>query len=208
MLSSRLLIGALALSVLLSGCTPSESVPTSPEQTATSTPAAAQPAAVIVSLDAIAVQDDDGATVESATFDDPDAVLDLVGELLGSTPAPVDQHQFGTLYEWPGVSVRVNFGTAQLAAEVPELGGLPLRTTEGIQVGSTRAEVDALSPFDAGHDTDGDGASDWFGLEPRSVPDIPSLTYPGQPGTEFIGIVVEGDTVAVLRAPYNDYTDV
>ncbi|HEX7835525.1 MAG TPA: hypothetical protein VF479_08675, partial [Pseudolysinimonas sp.] len=94
-----------------------------------------------------------------------------------------------------------------LRAEVSDLGGLPLQTTDGIQIGSTRAEVAALAPFDGAYDMDGDGTSDLFGLEQQTVPGTESLSFPGQPGTAFVEVQLDGDTVTVLRAPSNDYSD-
>lgn len=207
-----LAIASIALAALLTGCAPGaptggETPEPSPSATATSEPA--QPAVVILSLDGIAVQDAGGATLQSASFNDPDAALALVSSLMGSTPTPTDYPEFGSsTWEWPGVIFgRASDTFSWLRAEVSDLGGLPLQTTDGIQIGSTRAEVAALAPFDGAYDMDGDGTSDLFGLEQQTVPGTESLSFPGQPGTAFVEVQLDGDTVTVLRAPSNDYSD-
>jgi len=206
------LLGLAALILVLAGCAPG--IPTgptaAPTPSVTDSPEPSEPSAVILSLDGITVQDQAGATLESSTFDDPDATLALLGSLLGSTPTPTEYPEFGSrTYEWPGVL----FGVASeefswLRSEAAELGGLPLQTADGIHVGSTRAEVAALSPFDGQYDMDGDGTSDLFGLEHETVPGTQSLSFPGQPGTAYVEVQLEGDAVSVLRAPSNDYSDV
>jgi hypothetical protein len=204
----------IALALTLAGCAPSTpSGPggsPEPSPSATSTPEEPQAAAVILSLDGIEVQDDTGAALQSATFDDPDAVLALLGSVLGSTPTPTEYPEFGSsTWEWPGVLFgRASDTFSWFRSEVADLGGLPLRTTDGIQIGSTRAEVLALAPFDGAYDMDGDGTSDLFGLEQQTAPGTESLSFPGQPGTDYVEVQLEGDAVSVLRAPSNDYSDV
>jgi hypothetical protein len=204
---------AIALAALLTGCAPgapSGSGTPEPSPSVTPTSVAPQPAVVILSLDGIAVQDDGGATLQSASFNDPEAALALVSSLLGSTPTPTEYPEFGSsTWEWPGVLFgRASDTFSWLRAEVSDLGGLPLQTTDGIQIGSTRADVVALAPFDGAYDMDGDGSSDLFGLEQETVPGTESLSFPGQPGTAFVEVQLDGDTVTVLRAPSNDYSDV
>jgi hypothetical protein len=206
------LLGLAALVLVLAGCAPGTPTgPTAgPEPTETVTPAPAEPSTLVLSLDGLAVQDDTGATLQSATFDDPDATLALLGEILGSTPTPTEYPEFGSkTYEWPGVL----FGVASedfswFRSEAADLGGLTLQTTDGIHLGSTRAEVTALSPFDLQYDMDGDGSSDLLGLEQETVPGTQSLNFPGQPGTAFVEVQLVSDSVTVLRAPSNDYSDV
>jgi hypothetical protein len=205
------LLGLAALVLVLAGCAPgTPTTPTAaPEPTVTEAPEPV-PTALVLSLDGLAIQDETGATLQSATFDDPDATLALLGELLGSTPTPTEYPEFGSkTYEWPGVL----FGVASedfswFRSEAADLGGLTLQTTDGIHLGSTRAEVTALSPFDLQYDMDGDGTSDLLGLEQETVPGTQSLNFPGQPGTAFVEVQLVSDAVTVLRAPSNDYSDV
>jgi hypothetical protein len=206
------LLGLAALVLLLAGCAPGAPTTPSatPEPTETVTPAPAEPATLVLSLDGLAVQDETGATLQSATFDDPDATLALLASVMGSTPTPNVNPDFGTTtWEWPDVL----FGKASddfswFRSEAAVLGGLTLQTTDGIHLGSTRAEVTALSPFDLAYDMDGDGTSDLLGLEQETVPGTQSLNFPGQPGTAFVEVQLVGDAVTVLRAPSNDYSDV
>jgi hypothetical protein len=206
------LLGIAALVLAIAGCAPGTPTgPTAePEPTVSSTPEPSGPAAVVLSLDGITVQDDAGTALESSTFDDPDATLALLSSLLGSTPTPTERPEIGsTTWEWPGVL----FGTTSdefswFRSEAADLGGVPLQTTDGIHLGSTRAEVEALSPFDLEYDMDGDGTSDLLGLEHETVPGTMSLSFPGQPGTAFVEVQLVGDSVNVLRSPSNDYSDV
>jgi hypothetical protein len=206
------LLGIVALVLVLAGCAPG--IPTGPtaepQPTESSTPEPSGPAAVVLSLDGIAVQDATGTVLQSATFEDPDAALALIGSLLGSTPTPTEYPEFGSrTYEWPGVLFGVTSDEfSWFRSEAADLGGVPLQTTDGIHLGSTRAEVLALSPFDLEYDMDGDGTSDLLGLEHETVPGTMSLTFPGQPGTAFVEVQLVGDSVGVLRSPSNDYSDV
>ena len=206
------LLGLAALVLVLAGCAPSAPTPTAepePEPTVTVAPEPV-PTALVLSLDGLEVQDETGATLESATFSDPDATLALLASVMGSTPTPNVNPDFGTTtWEWPDVL----FGQASedfswFRSEAAVLGGLTLQTTDGIHLGSTRAEVTALSPFDLEYDMDGDGTSDLLGLEQETVPGTQSLSFPGQPGTAFVEVQLVGDAVTVLRAPSNDYSDV
>lgn len=206
------LLGLAVLVLVLAGCAPGTPTPptAAPEPTVTVTPEPSAPAAVVLSLDGITVQDAAGTTLQSSAFDDPDGTLELLSSLLGSTPTPTEYPEFGsTTWEWPGVL----FGTTSdefswFRSEAADLGGVTLQTTDGIHLGSTRAEVNALSPFDLEYDMDGDGTSDLLGLEHETVPGTMSLSFPGQPGTAFVEVQLLGDSVTVLRSPSNDYSDV
>ena len=208
------LAAAIAVTLTLAGCAPQGTVEptTDPVPTESVTPEP-QPAVVIMSLDGLTVQDDAGGTVESAEFTDPDAILDLLSELLGSTPEPTQYPEIGNqTYEWPGVL----FGTgieepsdySWVRAEVAQLGDLPLQTSDGIHVGSALADVEALGPFEVGYDGDGDGVSDELGLEQQANPAYESLGHPGEPGTDFVAVQIAAGAVTVVRSPSNDYSDV
>ncbi|MCU1579410.1 MAG: hypothetical protein JWP19_1614 [Rhodoglobus sp.] len=216
--SPRLLIGFVVLAALLAGCaepgipesalTPAPTVSTTPQRTVAPAPKVPEAAAVILSLQGLTVVDGAGATMRSALFIDQDGMLALVSGLMGSTPLPTDLRKGGLVYEWQGVSLNLNFGSSFLYAERPDLDGLALLTTEGIHVGSSRADLAALSPFDIGHDEDGDGTSDWFGVEQQAEPNAQSLAYPGQPGTKYILVRLEGDTITKISAPSGDFYDI
>jgi hypothetical protein len=213
-MKSPIVLAVLAVTIALAGCAPTggggPTADPDPKPTVTVTPEEPTAAAAILSVDGIDVVDEAGATLEGATFQDPEAMLALLAELLGSTPTPTESPEFGTTtWEWPGVLFGSNGEDfSWLRSEAGDLGGLPLQTGEGITIGSTRAEVEALSPFDLDYDMDGDGSSDLLGLEPQPVPGTESLTFPGETGTEFIEVQVPGGEVTVLRAPSNDYSDV
>jgi hypothetical protein len=93
-------------------------------------------------------------------------------------------------------------------AEVAQLGDLPLQTSDGIHVGSSLADVEALGHDDSGYDGDGDGTSDVLGLEQETNPSYDSLSHPGQPGTDYVEVQIAAGAVTVVRSPSNDYSDV
>jgi hypothetical protein len=207
---SRAVFAALALTVALAGCATAGGGPTAEPTPEPTTPAEPTPAAVIVSLEALTVVDESGEALEATRFDDPEPVLALLGELLGSTPEPDEYPEVGiTSYDW-GDAVFVVSGPdySSVRVNVAVLGGLPVQTPAGIGVGSSRDDVLAEEVYDPEFDVDGDGFSDFYGLEPVTNPDYPSLNLPGQPGTDFIEVQLEGDRVSSLRSPSNDYTDV
>jgi len=126
-------------------------------------------------------------------------------------PEPEEHAEFGTTgYAWGEdvVFVENEAGFSSVRISAPTIGPLPVRTADGITIGSTREEVLATGPYDGDYDVDGDGDSDFYGLEPVVNPDYESLNLPGQPGTDFIEVQLEDDLVSSLRAPSNDYTDV
>jgi hypothetical protein len=214
MTTPRLLIGIAVIALALSACAPGTVAvpPTEPTtaETETASPGPATPAAVIVSLEGLTLVDGDGNPLEQTQFTDPDPVLALLSELLGSTPVPTENPDYGTkVWQWPDIQ----FGTtgpdySWVFIQTADLGGLPLQTIDGIHVGSNRDDVLALDPYDSGYDEDGDGQADLLGIEHVTNPDYESLSLPGNPGTDFIEVDLEGDTVTTLRSPSNDYSDV
>ncbi len=207
-------MGALALVLTLAGCATAESPTPSPTAISTITPTptptveAPRATSAVLSLDGLVILDQNSAELSSASFADPDSTLALVSELMGSTPEPVDNRKFGMYYEWPDVAVIVNFGTTAIFIKSATLGGLPVATTEGIHVGSTRADVMALTYVDSPYDGDGDGKPDSLGIEPRTVPGTNSLTVPGQEGTDYIRVDFIGDAVTALYSPAGDWRDI
>lgn len=208
MTSLRALIALVAVAVLLTGCTPpsdepapSPSITTAEGETPTPTPSpeAPQPSAVILSVDALTVVDATGAPLSSALFAEPDRMLELVTALEGGTAPTEDRGTYGTRYEWADGAVGVIFGRAWFDSSSATLGGLPLRTTQGIQVGSTRADVLALDPVDLGDDYDFDGLSDSLALEVRSEPGTTSLEDSIREGITFVEAYFPGDVVTRLE---------
>jgi hypothetical protein len=216
MTSRPSLVALAALVLVLAGCAPSAPAPTaapeptvtvSPEPTVTVTPEPTETAALILGLDDVSVLDETGGTT-TAALDDPQAVLDLVGGVLGAAPAP-ESTPFGNKYKWPdGVTVTVRGPFSFVRFDVAEAAGYELRTSDGISVGSPRADVDALAPFVEDYDGDGNGQPDIVGLEPREEPGTDSLSSPGEVGTSYIAVLFSGDIVTAMRSPAGDWRDV
>lgn len=211
---SRLaLLAPAALLLALAGCAPGGGTGGTNAPSPDPTPAPEEPtaSAIVLSLEGLATVDQDGEPLEAVRFDDAPPVLVLLTELLGEEPEEEYFADYGTTtYSW-GEDVQLwtnEEDFSRLSLEVAELGGLPVATTDGITIGSTRDEVLALDPYDGEYDVDGDGDSDFLGLEPVANPEYESLSFPGQPGTDFIEVQLEDDLVSSLRSPSNDYTDV
>lgn len=209
--TSRLGVAAAGLLVLaLSACAP-QTPPggsSAPQPTpAETTEAPPQPEAIVVSTDGVSLVDDAGASVAEAGFDDAAGVLAFLGDWVGPVPAGTTT-EFSTVYEWTGVTLLVNGDFATIDVTAAMAGDLDIRTADGIAVGSTRADVVALSPFDIGYDGDGDGQPDSYGLEPRPEPGTNSLTDPGAVGTTYIEAFTRDDAVWRLVSPAGDWRDV
>ncbi|CAN5184421.1 hypothetical protein BH11ACT3_BH11ACT3_02860 [soil metagenome] len=204
---------AIALTLLISGCAPSSPTETtgpgeSPDPTPTSTPPAEPeaPPALVLSVDGISLEDGDGNEVASAPRDAPDQVIQLVTDALGA-PTSTSSDPFGDHFEWAGVGVDSR-GWATVGFSTASSGGYDLRAEDGITVGSTRADVLALTPLDVAYDGDGDGKSDSLGLEPEPEPGTESLAHPGNVGTSYIEAFFAGDEVSRLVSPWGDWRDI
>lgn len=210
-----LLTAALAASLVLTGCgTPGSTGPTDkgapePEPSASET-AEPTPEVLEISLDGVSLINDDESVAATASFSDGAAVLALLGTAFGSTPAGVantDGYPI-TSYEWDSVTLNViTDAGAIMSVGASEQSGITIRTSDGIGVGATRPEVAAYADFDPAYDFDGDGASDYLGLEAEENPAVESLENPGQPGTDFIMVVFSGDNAIRINAPSSDYGD-
>lgn len=207
MTSSRVLGVLTAIALLLAGCAPTADQPVasptasataSPTPTPTPTPEEPQPSAILMSLDGLTVVDDADAPLSSVLFSEPDLLIEFITQLEGAAPTVVDNRNFGMSYTWADASVVVNFGLAFFRATSPAIGDLPVVTSQGIRIGSTRAEVLALGPVDPAYDGDGDGQSDYLGLEVRVRPGSESLVTPGQEGIDYIEVTFTGDLVSSI----------
>lgn len=212
MRTPQLLAAIVAAGLLLTGCTAGPGASPTPVASESPTPTPEEPTgpAIIVSLESVTVVDGGGASTRSVRFTDPEGIVSLMTDLAGgAAPVVEDFTPKGFLkYTWDGISVNAYSANALVTVTVPELGGLSVRTADGIHVGSSRSDLAALAPFDEDSDEDGDGVSDRFGLEAREAPGNESLSFPGQPGTDFIGVSLTGDSVTELRAPDSDYGDI
>lgn len=205
--SVAVLAGVLLLSGCASGAEVAESTPTPTATTATPTPTAPTPALVVLSVDEISVLDSTGAPLTAAPYSDPDAVLALLGSLEGSTPDPVDNQKFGMRWEWPDLRLTANYW-AFVQVTGAQIAGLPVQTSQGIHVGSTREELAALDPHDWNSDADGDGVSDYYCLEARPEPGQVSLTDPAVEGITCVGVTLVGDSVVTISSMSTDWFDV
>ncbi len=203
---------AIALVLSVSACgvaAPQESTPTVAE---TSSPTAdptrpAESPAVILGVAGLSVNPRVGLIPPDATVtrDQPDAVIALLTGLFGEPT--MESTPFGDDYRWDGVSANVR-GWAVIRFETASLAGYQLRTSEGVAVGASRAEVLSLAHVDDGYDGDGDGQPDAIGLEPVEEPGTESLLMPGAVGTSYVDALFDGDTVSALVAPSGDWQDV
>jgi len=219
----RLLVSLATAAVvfLLSACqagTPTSGqvdTPASPESTSepapTPTPTPDEPDSIVFTLDGLEyrIDGDEGTVafeVEPMTaflteLTDADPQIEDVEDWWGGET--VVAHR----YSWDGASFVVfeDSTWAPAAITAPSIGGVPVSTRDGIAVGSSREVVEALGPLEV-WDEDGDGSFDQLGLEPRDVPNTKSLTRPGEPGEEYILVVISDGTVSSLQLG-NDFSD-
>ncbi|MDF2579569.1 MAG: hypothetical protein K0S49_1148 [Microbacterium sp.] len=215
-LSPLLVAAALALTgcaseVPAASTTSSSSPAAQPSETPTPTPT---PAGVIaVGVQGIALTNGDGS--KTFSFDDPEPLLAFVEELTGEPRAGEDFEDpwgngdtWGTLYTWDDITVSVlKDGPASVTILATTVGGIPVGTASGIAIGSTRDDVLAMGGWDE-WDADGDGQADYLGVDGQVVEGVESLSRPGEPGREFILVKLDGDVVAELQSPSNDFSDI
>lgn len=193
-------LAAAVLSLTLAGCAPITIIvgPTGdPAPTETiATPVPTEPEALVLGVHGLTYVDGDASTTDLATSrEDVAASIDLLTDLFG---APDEQTtEFGTYYDWGAVSGS-DSGWFNVRFSAPDLDGIQLRTSQGIQVGAARSDVTALDPFDDG---------EILGLEAEPEPDTESLSHPGDVGTSYIAVFFDGDTVIGLGAPAGDWRD-
>ncbi len=138
-------------------------------------------------------------------------VLTLAGCAAAEFPAPSPTAIATSTpinYDRPTLRINVNFGTAWIRLLSADIAGLPVSTSEGIHVGSTRDEVLALTHVETTYCGDGDGKPDSLGVEPRTVPGTESLSHPGQEGTDYIRLAFTGDVVTAISSPSSDWQDI
>jgi len=201
------------LLVALSACAaPAAAPPTVPESstqtpTPTETPLPTEQAALVLGVAGVTAIDATGAS-EIIPYTAADALIELISRTAGATPE-IESTPKGDVYRWSqDVSIFVLGTSATVRFGVADLNGTELRTADGIEVGSTRAEVDGLSPFLIDYDGDGDGLPDTLGLEPTPEPGTESLVVPGAVGTTYVVVIFSGDTVTGLAAPAGDWRDI
>ncbi|WP_106815523.1 hypothetical protein [Microbacterium timonense] len=216
----RRVLALVAAALLLSGCAATDPTPAHtsapPSRTAETPTAAPTPttaSAIVLGLDSLEITQA-GAT-RVVRFDTPDPLLVLVEELTGvpRNGEVVEDpwgngDMWGTTYRWDEITITVPIdGPANVAILAATLGGIPVRTTEGIGVGDSRDEVLAAGGWEH-WDADGDGVSDYLGIDSRDAPDTQSLTRPGEVGRMFILAGLDGDIVSELQSPSNDFSDI
>jgi hypothetical protein len=168
------------------------------------------PTVLLVSVTGLAIIDSAGAVVRSIDYTDEDGTVDFLTDVIGAPPELDESFAIKGAHGhlWPGVTCTTGrFSRAFVGIEVDSLAGLTVQTADGIHVGSTRDEVLALDPL-AVYDSDGDGLTDWYGIEVVSHPGTQSLSRPGEEGIDYVQIRLSGDTVTQLYVPSSDWTDV
>lgn len=167
-----------------------------------------------ITLEGIVYSHDD--TDELVPLSDGQGLLALFQKLTGVMPTGVDlESPFEgydwkqTSYEWSEVRVVVSHDgeTGSIGILAPVVNGVPIRTEEGISVGSERAEVLAAHGWDI-YDENGDGIAEAMGLGSREVPGTESLSHLGAVGVEYILLVMKGGAVEQILIPANDFSDV
>lgn len=204
-------IALLGLTFALGSCSSASSslgladmatVPTASAQTL--------PPVEVVSAASVVVLALDQATVEGGTAQDPlvygASAVDDWRSALGADPtssnvlAPTGWDTGVVAHEWPGLRLLTPpDGPGWLSVTAAEVNGHPVRTAQGIGVGSTRAEALAAGAVA--------GYGDELRLDVHDVPGTSSLQNVGSVGKKFISLGMSGDVVASVNVPADDFSD-
>jgi hypothetical protein len=216
MRSRRVLTGALGFVLALTACaSPAPAVVETGAPTAVTVPTdvstppvrpeSAEPLRLVISLDAVTGEFADHA--EAIDYANAAGVVALLTSIAGPPKVTEIPQKGFTTYEWAGVLVSADgSGRFLLQVSATSIGAVRIETVEGIAVGSSRDTAVAAGAAD-GYDSDGDGRADYLELGAREVPGTTSLTDPNVTGHQYLQLVLNGDVVATLRAPNNDYND-
>lgn len=213
----------MLVGLALTGCAPAAS-PAGASATPTGSPAEASPSPIptpsptpadelVLTLDDITYVHGGGSEV--IPYSDGASVLSLFAGLTGVTPEGEKvEGQFAWVdpdhrsYTWSEVSLGVSgTGEAGIRVTAETVAGVPIRTEQGISVGSTRADVLAAGALEE-YDDDNDGVADVLALGAREVPGTQSLSRPGSVGIEYITVLMDGDQVESIISNGNDFSDI
>lgn len=148
-------------------------------------------------------------TEDTALYNDPKNLLALVEKAIGVSPtvskvADRPGYVFGnSRYVWNGMDILANETTASILVTSPAVNGIPLKTKQGIAVGSSRADVLA----NQGKNPYNDNKEDSLALDFQEQPGTSSLSHPGSVGMDYILLPMEKDAVERILSPSNDYAD-
>lgn len=165
---------------------------------------------LIVTLDGVTYVHD-GAQSE-VTFENSKSLLALLTKVAGEGPKVAKVEDLPgyslnlTSYQWTGVKIIAGEGTARISITGAALNGIPVQTDTGISIGSSRADVVADDGKDV-FDSNSDGVADQLALGSRVEPGTNSLSHPGSPGTSFILLVMNENTVQQIQSPSDDFSD-
>jgi hypothetical protein len=211
-----LLAAAVASALLLAGCS------SAPTPTAAGTPTAA-PAAVELSptptptptgrgelvVAAHGLEYTSGGGTRRAVFDNGADVVALLSDAAHITPPTGKPHTDiqTTEFDFDGATVIVpDAGRTWMLIDAGTINGIPVHTSEGITVGSTRTQLKAAGAEDS-WDENNDGVADYLALEFVDVPGTQSLVHEGSTGRDYLEMHLRGDVVVGMQAPANDYSD-
>ncbi|MDF2920977.1 hypothetical protein [Microbacterium sp. NPDC086615] len=163
----------------------------------------ALPAVEVVSVASAIVVGLEHATVEGGTAQEPlgyeAEAVDGWRSALGADPARSDSPSAEGIvaHDWPGLRLLLAADEGSVSITAAEVNGHPVRTAHGLAVGSTRAEAVAAGALPgSGHE---------LRIDVREVPGTSSSERPDSVGTKFIALEMDGDTVASIRVPANDF---
>lgn len=148
-------------------------------------------------------------TEDTALYNDPKNLLALVEKAIGVSPTVSkieDQpgYVFGnSRYVWNGIDILANETNASILVTSPAVNGIPVKTKQGIAVGSSRADVLA----NRGKNPYSDNKEDSLALDFQEDPGTNSLSHPGSVGVSYILLPMKKDAVERILSPSNDYAD-
>ena len=156
----------------------------------------------------------DGVT-ETVGFDDGARVLEIFNDITGVKPEGERGTEWYTeayiRYEWSAVTVNMSaeeMDQVVVTVSAPSVGGVPVRTVEGVTVGMTREEATALGARPSPAEDFSDGKyPEVMELGRREVPGTESYMNDGV-GIMFMTLALEGNFISTISTGGNDYSDI
>ena len=205
-------IAVLALAACSSTTAAETSSPSTSASVAPSPTATPEPAALVLSLHEVEVVDADGATFRTAELAKGSDVEALLSDVLGAPASTTHDSAYSfTSTVWEGLGLSSSDGSSDVSVQFSSdhSGDIALRSSHGVSVGMTRAQVLATGAvLDYSYTDDKNVLNEGFVSDRETAAGTTSLTHPGETGSYFLESIVVDGLVAYVLAPADDFSDI